>query len=54
MTHRAIVRAVRREVCERVGRRCEYCQHPDRYSSSPLSANTSCHEFAALAIRWMN
>ncbi|MBV9126282.1 MAG: HNH endonuclease [Planctomycetes bacterium] len=36
MTHEAIPRAVRRQVRDRAGDRCEYCQHPASFSCAPF------------------
>jgi hypothetical protein len=36
MTHEAIPRPVRRQVRERLGDRCEYCQHPASFSCAPF------------------
>ena len=37
MTTKAIPRAVRREVRNRAGNRCEYCRHPDSHACSPFA-----------------
>jgi hypothetical protein len=37
MKRKAIPRAVRRLVRQRAHCRCEYCQHPDTYSSAPFA-----------------
>ena len=39
MKRKAIPRPVRRLVRQRAGRRCEYCQHPDAYSSAPYACD---------------
>ena len=36
MAHEAIPRAVRRQVRDRAGDRCEYCRHPASYSCAPF------------------
>lgn len=36
MAHEAIPRAVRRQVRARARDRCEYCQHPARFSCAPF------------------
>lgn len=36
MMRKAIPRAVRRQVRDRAGDRCEYCRHPARFSCAPF------------------
>jgi hypothetical protein len=36
MAHEAIPRAVRRQVRDRAGDRCEYCRHPASFSCAPF------------------
>ncbi len=36
MARKAVPRAVRRQVCDRAGNRCEYCRHPASYSCAPF------------------
>lgn len=36
MTREPISRAVRRQVRDRAGNRCEYCQHPTAFSCAPF------------------
>lgn len=35
MARKVVARAVRRQVRDRAGNRCEYCQHPASYSCAP-------------------
>jgi hypothetical protein len=36
MARKAVLRAVRRQVRDRAGNRCEYCRHPATYSCAPF------------------